>query len=206
MMIGPPIVVLPKGHSRPVLMKNVCSYNSIGVVVWSDGVAVGPHLPKDQPIMKNPENAELFWVHECKELGNSLDLEDDEYGELEVAVAPTEKELMESLDTSLAESDQKKWQLRMLLWRRANDHIREDPEYIWTSEQKSNVEEFIRLSDSDKPNQRLLMIEACRELGRFRDAELLLEMGPPDDLVEVYDVLKKLVDSRIQKLVSLDEV
>jgi hypothetical protein len=206
MMIGPPNIILPKGHGRPVLIENVCSYNSIGVVVWSDGVAVGPHLPKDQPVMKNPENDELFWVYECKELGNSLDQEDDEHGELKMAVAPTEKELVEGLGTSLADNDQKERRLRMLLWRRANDHIREDPEYTWTREQKENVEEFIRLSDSDNANQRLLMVEACRELGRFQDAELLLEMGPPEDLIEVHEVLEKLVVSRIQKLVNLNEV
>ncbi len=142
-------------------------------IFYSDGFAIGPHLPKVSKLVQCPVCDEVFF-YELLEI--QLDLNEKEsYTE---AVEPSMEHYFELLNTKELSHDQQIY-LRKELWYYGTHHpvgsdaLLNHPDFKmrWIE----NLENLEALLDAENPEQILLKAEANRHLGRFDRCLELLE-------------------------------
>lgn len=179
MIPGPPMAVdCPKCGKEKGLMSLV-SGNTFGARQWSDAYQYAPMLPRLSPVQKCPECGYYFMLSEdalhhangegehCSDTGRLS------YAEMKEALLQMEKD-------SLSKDDE--LSLRLEFLHRFNDAFREDfnaceegnidenktvrDETDWELH-RANLEVLVALLNDDDAEQRILLAEMYRELGKF---------------------------------------
>lgn len=176
MTYGPDkILCLPRSGTL-TRISTLASGNTFGATQWTDGRQVIPMLPDDPWLRLHRPTGEFFWTDECEEAGEDLSEEDHERWEgVAYADDPTPEDLWHALEQCVTHSEEKLRYLRVWLWWKQNDTVRETGRLQADADQfRVNALEIIRTSDLDNPNQRLMAAEAARNIGEFGQALSLL--------------------------------
>lgn len=169
------------------------SGNTFGAKYWTDGKREAPMLP-DQPwLVKCPHCKSLIWIDEQKEIGSrKFAIENSKYPESKPFIVPEIKDYFLVLEqTDLVHK--KELYLRMHAWWIGND-VRRDKSKRKTpilEEEKDNLKALYKMLSISK--HRIMMAEIKRELGDFRNAELILKQTSNKKRLKVESLILELI-------------
>ena len=209
MTLGPILIMKAPGCKRPVKVKTIGSGNTFGSIAWTDGRCVAPMLPDNPWLRKSPSEGVLFWLDECKEIGQI-----DRYGgragkpeweELDYAEEPSEADYLAAINSGIANTKKKLRYVRTRLWWTGNDRLRrnEDETSALPGVHVQNLLELAALLSNKDAEQRLMKAEIFRELSRFDDALKLLEGEFPDGYEHAVRRIRDLAASGNSRVAEL---
>lgn len=187
----------PPGCTIPFYISTIGSGNTFGATFWTDGKMIASMMPDKRWLMKSPSEPVLFWTDECKEIGRiepwEVVSENKEWNDLEDAKEPNQRDYLKALRSDLANTPEKVRYLRVRLWWKGNDQIRAGRQHCLTPAHLKNLSALAELLSVESPGDRLMKAEAFRELGKFAEANLLLDFQFPEDFQVSVEAVRKLI-------------
>lgn len=205
---GPTLILQSPALSQPIQYLTIGSGNTFGARYWSDGKCEAPMLPEAPLLCKSPSEGKLFWVKDCKVIGewDIFDTNDHpEWEHLDEVATPSQADFIKALKTGLAKSDEQILYVRMRLWWAGNDKIRRGKHATLTKDLLANLTELEKILSPEKVDQRLLKAEALRELSRFEEALHLLHGKIPKNYEHVRTIIRDLALKSDPSLVQIHE-
>ena len=244
MFLGDILILRPRGATMLVKKQTILSGYSFWGWHWSDGKPPLSMIPDEPQLLKSPIEGILYWQDECEEVGckeddsmegcffsrarwwrNGEEVRDKtlirEWKRLPYGQEPSVEDYLNALDSGMGNTDERIYALRMRLWWKGNDPIREASEvnhrgFFWWKRKKTsdtreklpdvlleNLEILLELNEGESPDQRILRAELLRELGRFGEAADLISHEIPGELKYYTDTLKSLIESRDVKVAKV---
>ncbi len=197
MLPGPNILRICTQCHDLITQATLCSGNSFGARLWTDGFRRAPMLPILPWLVECPHCRTLAWIDELPEKQSDGEA-NAPHGE-----APSPERLHELLRKRPL-SRTKKTYLRQQLWWAGNHPRREDTAPLpLSAEEVVNLEALARLLDSEDEEQRLQKAEIMRELGRFDDAAALLAFDFDEEFSTVSTRIRERVAARDPRVAEL---
>ena len=188
-----PTEILKKPETGSLIkVSTIGSGNTFGARFWSDGKMEAPMLPEDLPVVRHPETGETFWrEEECVVIATEDPWENDpKCAEVTYGEELREDDIIEELKSDDIDLEQEKY-LRIRLWWRWNDPVREgNEELARPSDFVRNLRELIEFLFEDEDNDRLMMAEAWRQLGKHKAAADLLAYQFPEEFGLAVDTIR----------------
>lgn len=180
-----------------IRQRTLMSGNTIGARFWTDGKMEAPMLPSYPPLVRCPHCNGLLWLPSAEEIGTEPPFESGIPG-IDDPPDPTEQDLLEALKVPPAGAHDREMFIRIQAWHAANDTVRQDghADVAFSPEMQSNMEDLFRLLDPGNPDQRIMKAELARELGRFEEAEYLLDYAFRDDRMVTVRLIRDLALER----------
>lgn len=187
-----PVIQCPGSEGIRLVMQ-LNSGNTFGAVFWSDGFMIAPGLPDLPQITRCDDNGPIFWVEAARVLGAvPLGAEggDRRWQDAPYVRALSREELLEALAQGLGDTAQREHYLRLRAWWAANAKFRRTglppaapstSDFAPGSADRANLEALAVLLDESKPGERLMKVEALRQLARFGEATALLPREVPKE-------------------------
>jgi hypothetical protein len=199
---GPTIIRSCPGCHEALSQFTIGSGNTIGAKFWTDGKMEAPMLPDRPQLVKCPKCSILFWVNDAKELGRSeLWLHTDEtkwdakWNNAPAPDLPSREDLLNYANTQKLTKEREIY-VRERAWWLTNDPLRHSAaapkSSSWSDVEKKNLRALSALLDEAKWQHRHLKAEIERELGNFRECQLLLNAQFPDECPGTADQIRKL--------------
>ena len=157
-------------------------------------------LPDESLLRKHPSEGVLFWADECKKIGtipfDGDSKQAERWKDVPYDEEPSEQNLFSALESGIADTEEKVRYLRIRLWWAANDSIRGSGSGTLTELHLDNLSCLAMLLAENEPDQRLMMAEAFRELGRFEIAADCLVKDLPAELHSAAEFIGQLCRAR----------
>ncbi len=177
------------------------SGNTFGATFWTDGKFNAPMLPDYPLLVKCPGCRVLFWVDEQEEVGRCKPFEENSFQpEAEEYLIPTLEDYFSFMEEGKPDRGNEKY-LRLRAWWAGNDRRRyRGPDGVsfepapLSAKEIANLEALEKMLDSSLDNERLMIAEIRRELGRFREASEILD--------EPFDKRYSKAVARLRQLVA----
>ena len=184
------------------------SGNTFGATQWSDGKLDAPMLPDQPALVKCPTCSAVVWIEEQEVVGEISKW--GSRGEADPALenarsydTPTFDDYIEFLNVGNCNKEQQRY-VRLRAWWHSNDFQRfAGTAFPPTDSKIANMEAFALLLDEHVETDRLMKAEVYRELGRFPDAEGLLEHPFSEEITPAVDLIRELVRQRERSLTKL---
>ena len=193
---GPTLIMKAPGCVRPVKFASIASGNNFGATYWTDGKEEAPMLPDEPWLRVSPAEKVMFWSDECEEIGQigyfSRGSDNQEWDDLEYAEEPSEDDYFSALQSGIAVTPEKERYIRMRLWWRASDPIRQGKSSHFSDPHRDNLQHFESILSEEDDNQRLMKAEALRQLSRFEDALRLLNGDFPEEYAHAVNLIRDL--------------
>jgi hypothetical protein len=192
----PPVPVLvscPKCSKLFKVYDNV-SGNTLGATYWSDGWVDAPMMPEERVVIVCPHCRDSIWREDCPDSrptdtgsepepweyrANEYDDEYRRYAEYAGAKKAGPVRFAKMLRTPIDNPDRERY-LRIQLWWNANHARRKSlfssPELL--TREKHNMALLATMLDEGNEHDLIMKAELMRELGRLRQAALLLSKLP----------------------------
>lgn len=197
MLPGPTIIRLCSSCTGQIEDATIESGNTAGALFWTDGKCDAPMLPSRPWLIKCPHCEALLWldeldvVGEIEPVGKSI-----EFPEARDYRSPSFNEYLAMLETGISHKN-KKLYLHIRAWWAGNDMRRLDLQRIPLSEDETNnLTSLAELLDISDDNDRIMKVEALRELGRFEEAASLLESPFAESFEAVAGFIKTLISEQ----------
>lgn len=176
MLPGKSIIRRCPSCESSIRQRTLASGNTFGGRLWTDGKMEAPMLPNYPPLVRCPHCSVLLWLPSAEEIGTEPPFESEMPG-IEDPIDPAEQDWLDVLEMPVIEAQAGELFIRIEAWHAANDPGRQDgnADISISSEAETNMEEVSRLLDTEDPRQRIMKGELARELGRFDEAEHLLD-------------------------------
>ncbi len=178
---GPTIVYQCPTCKKLVTNRSLYSGNTFGAKVYSDKKQIAPMLPEAPAIAICSDCKTIYWLNETNEIGEYDDVADNKiWNYAEKARFLTLKEYFMALEQKVYTNPYDEFLIRnWILWC-FNDRIREPGKWsrffgvpkVYTSEKEKtlwteNNEKLISLLDLNDVNEKIMIAELSRNLGRF---------------------------------------
>ena len=197
--------------------QTLLSGNTFGAVMWSDGKQLAPMLPVPPGVARCHSCRNCYWLEEAAMIGLvSGWSEEDENSNPEWVNAPevrepSTREYHAAIAAGLAKDVDGEKRLRILAWWRGNDAARgkrhDSGGVVGTAPpalRKANLERLAALLSGPSDDERIMRAEVLRELGRFADAEQLLNEVSSTEAAWVVDQLRALCEKKDPAVRELD--
>ncbi len=196
---GPTLIMKAPGCKKPVKFSSIGSGNTFGATFWTDGKREAPMLPDEPWLRKSPSEGVLFWSDECEEIGQidffAYKNENPQWDDLEFAKEPNQSDYFAALSNGIADTEEKLRYIRIRLWWRGNDQVRNKKITQLPDKHIQNLTELAPLLSEENENQRLMKAEVLRELSRFDESLRLLESNFPADYQHAVHRIRELATS-----------
>lgn len=176
-MIPGPILIIPCPVCRhPGKQNTLCSGNTMGAQLWSDGKRIAPMLPEYPDLVKCKKCGSFFHLDERTAVGeySSFNREEDRWPDVKFFKFPSFNEYFEALGTDIDEL-----YIRQMAFRSYNDYIRNNKESKITANMQDlyfdNLKSLLYLLRDEEPDNLFSLIEINRQLGRFEKCIELLD-------------------------------
>ncbi len=148
-------------------------------------------------LMKSPADGLIFWKEEAEVVGefHPFSEEADQYTDYRQVKEPSERDYLLFLEEGGANTLDREKYVRQRLWWLGNDVIRRKGGMLIHAH-KVNLERYIELLDDTDDDERLSMAEAYRELGKFEEAEDLLDWSFPSEMKLAANVIIEFTKRR----------
>lgn len=192
-MLPGPIQVIACPHCGELEQyQTLCSGNTFGARVWTDGKQVAPMLPHPPAVVKCSHCPECYWLSDAREVGEfdpweeGAEAADPAWKNITFVEEPTEEQYDRAIAGMLAKTPERERSLRIFAWWRANEPYRDQCEAAETIPQARsdfytrNLESLVAMMDETEENDLLMKAELLRELGRFNAAkDVLIHVTSP---------------------------
>jgi hypothetical protein len=205
MTLGPTIIRKCKECGELFSQNTIGSGNTFGATQWTDGKLDAPMLPDQPALVKCPSCGVVIWIEEQEVVGEiskwgSRGEETPMYDNAQSYDTPNFDDYIAFVDSGNCNMEQQSY-VRLRAWWHGNDFRRitnlvlplSDPEV-------ANMEAFALLLDEQDETGRLMKAEVYRELGRFSEADSLLERSFSEEIMPAVDLIRELVRQREQRV------
>ena len=163
-----------------------------------------------QPNLSRCQNCgKLMWVAECPPVGmideNVPSPEHEEWKKLPYVEPVEEADYLEALNSGMATNPDQETELRVFAWWRANDKHRRNEgtgRYPTAPESIENLEKLVELLKDGEHEFVLFRAEALRQLGRFDEAQDMLQ-GICSDYAIAKTILSELIEKKSRDVAVL---
>lgn len=177
--------------------------------VWSDGKVDTPLLP-DQPWMVKCGHCEsILWIDEQEQVGevgesrNDVDTGAEIFADASPYVIPSIQDYIAFLLPGVSNM-QKELYIRQRVWWAGNDVRRQsDNAAPITEVERANLAAIIQLLDVANENDRIMMAEIMRELGRFAEAADLLKPAVDKKHQQGVAIIKGLITQKNARVAEM---
>jgi hypothetical protein len=208
MTLGPTIIRKCKECGELFSQNTIGSGNTFGATQWTDGKLDAPMLPDQPSLVKCPHCGNLVWIDEQEEVGEiggwrSRDHETQSFERVKSYHTPSFDDYIAFLNDCSYDKSQEQY-VRLRAWWRGNDFRRITNLVLPLSDTEvANMEAFALLLDEQDETGRLMKAEVYRELGKFENADRLLEQPFSDAMTPTVDLIRELVRQREQNVTEL---
>ena len=209
MTLGPTVIRKCIGCGELFSQRTIGSGNTFGATHWSDGKMDAPMLPDQPALVKCPTCGAVVWIEEQEVVGEiskwgSRGETNPAFDNAKSYVTPTFDDYIEFLKLGSCNKDQQRY-VRLRAWWHRNDFQRFTGLALpQTDSEISNMEAFAQLLDERDETDRLMKAEVYRELGRFADAESLLQHPFPPAMMPAALRIRQLSQSRNSRVEKLE--
>ncbi len=196
MQLGPTIIRKCFACAKLIAQETLVSGNTFEARFWTDGKREAPMWPDLPLFVKCPHCLTLLWIEEQEKIDEVLPY----FVEQEFPLAKPYRtvELQDYFDTLKQHhvNSDKEFYLRLRAWWKGNDLRRnsKNNEYAeLTNQEIENLQHLFLLLEISNEHHRLMMAEIYRELGQFKEAEILLCTPFSNDLKETAAFILELV-------------
>jgi hypothetical protein len=208
MTLGPTIIRKCKECGELFSQDTIGSGNTFGATQWTDGKLDAPMLPDQPALVKCPTCSAVVWIEEQEVVGEiskwgSRGETNPAFENAQSYDTPTFDDYIEFLNLGSCNKEQQRY-VRLRAWWHSNDFQRfTGSEFPPTDSKIANMEAFALLLDEQDETGRLMKAEVYRELGRFREADSLLERSFSEEIMPAVDFIRELVRQREQNVTEL---
>jgi hypothetical protein len=202
MVIGDDIVMKCAVCGLFIKKPTMLSGNSIGAIQWTDGKMITPMLLDDPWLIACPHCQTLLWINELAVVGrHSSPLDCELFPNAEYYRRPSFRQLVLLLQAGTG-SQEKERHARLQLWWSGNDARRRPSSKApgLSGRETANLTELARMFDEENPADLFFKGEAMRELGRFAEAQALLERCEASNAVKTLLRLVERGETRVKVL------
>jgi hypothetical protein len=209
MILGPGEIINCPSCNETFLKQDLISGNTIGGMYFSDGKNHFPMFPEYPQFVCCEMCHSFFWLKDIpsKELPGRNGMEEPAGEDLPYISWPSAEEFTEAIRLNYFRNDEEEVYLRMHLWWDLNNKYRggrkgEEVEHTILFE--DNLKELIRLKQSAKPGDFLMLAEMHRELGLFEQALELLKNVKEDRLKSIVSQFREKIKQKDRQVFRLN--
>jgi len=174
------------------------SGNTIGATYWTDGKEDAPMLP-DQPwLVQCPHCRASLWLDEQEKVGEIDTFETSEqYKDSKSCTTPNFNEYFNILSKGNLSSKKERYLRFRAMWA-GNDPRRDTglSKNDLSDEERANLEGIFKILDYSDDDDRLMMAEIKRELGKFDDAEAIINESFANEYMQAVSIIKELIEKK----------
>ena len=168
------------------LLKNrsFVSGNNFGAKLFSDGKQIAPMLPDYPNLTKCKKCNSIFWLSNLEKIAkyNSWKDKNAEWGNADYADFLEIKDLCRALE--ITKDKKEETIIRQLIWWTINDRVRNDKQIFNDESDKDLYEQncniLLTLLSEEDFNQRIMIAELYRNLGKFEQCLAIIKNLPTD--------------------------
>jgi len=211
MIPGPNLVYECPKCKRTVWRKSIISGNTVGSILFSDGKRIADMLPEFPFIVKCKGCNTFFWLYDKYRIGEFYNREEVEskWKNPYAAKFLSPNEYFEAIKSEICSNKDKELCLRLNLWRAFNDRIRDYEEIFLTEEDKdiyeSNCVALIEMLDENKINEKIMIAELYRNLGKYVECNNILDTIEEEKYARFKEILKKECEKDNRNVVEISE-
>jgi hypothetical protein len=188
MKFGPTIYKQCNHCQETVTIHPVMEINPRQAVLWTDGYINSPMAPEQTLVARCGHCQELIWLPTLPQAAKDKEASARDYEQYKP------KEILSLLEHPLAQGLEHQLYLRFKIWHLANHKYRNEKKAVveYSPEEENNMEALLDLLEPAEQRDRLIMGELLRQLGRFDEAQQILEFVFSDDLYPFAEQLRQL--------------
>jgi len=211
MLPGPDEIYKCPKCSNLLKRGSLMSGNTFGATLYSDGKQVAPMLPEFPNLTKCKKCDTILWLNEMKEVGTCeawSEKSKPEWKNADYADFLSITDLFRALELDTVKNDkEKELSVRHRIWWTFNDRIRNGSKEIFVQETdevlwKQNCLRLIELLDKKDVNQKIMIAELYRNLGKFDECMELIN-SLDNNLDWIVDKFKTECDNKNKLLIQI---
>ena len=202
MIPGPTLVYKCPKCGNFSIRDSLCSGNTFGAKIYSDGKRIAPMLPEFPSIVKCKNCKTFFWLKGEIYVGEYDDYNHEmkeEWQGADYANFLSANEYNEAINLKMYDNESEQIFLRMRLWWTINDKIRDKDDICIVDEDKiiyeQNCMKLLELLDKNEMDGKLICAELFRNLGKFSECKNILETVTD----EKYIWIRKIMEEECEK-------
>ena len=189
---------------------SLMSGNTFDAVLYSDGNQIAPMLPEFPFFIKCKNCNTFFWLKQNNEVKKyKFPKKPKENESIKEAEFLTIDEYLEAINLNIYLDNKEHKYIRMKLWWAYNDKLRENSNNEYSEAEykvyENNCKELIKLLDKEDINEKLMIAELLRNIGKFEDCLEILKTIDDENINWVKEIFTKECVKNNKKLVILRE-
>ena len=211
MLPGPDEIYKCPKCSNLLKRGSLMSGNTFGATLYSDGKQVAPMLPEFPNLTKCKKCDTILWLNEIKEIGTCeawSEKTKPKWKNADYADFLSITDLFRALELDVVKNDKgKELSVRHRIWWAFNDRIRSGRKEMYVQEieevlWKQNCLRLIELLDTKDVNQRIMIAELYRNLGKFDECMELIN-SLDNNLDWIVEKFKAECDNKNKLLIQI---
>jgi hypothetical protein len=204
MLPGPTHILQCSECSRCFKRGTLSSGNNFGRKYWTDGEFTGSRFYAPPQLVKCPHCQMIIWLQDqnkVNEIPNYLTFlgketkADKSLTDLPFYEDASETELAAFLEVNSPQTDREA-HARTMLWRLGNNKRRTGVESPLSDLEIKNLQKLVEISSAHDDESVLLKIEMLRELGKFEDAQKLLDFNFTENYQHIAEAQQQFLEQR----------
>ncbi len=196
-MLPGPVIIKKCGECEGLMKENsLLSGNTFGAIFWTDGEMFAPMLPEQYRLIKCPRCGALLWSEELEVIA---EIELHELSDHPIAAPDIKKPETEDYYNKLSGKNNdtaKEKYLRVKFLRLSNNCRRGGQRIPLSQAEKNNHLRLIEILDTSDNGELILKAELYRELGKFDDAESILNKIDAPDYSDTINCIKEKIKGK----------
>ncbi len=216
MLPGPDSIFQCPQCDNCISVGSLMSGNTFGAKLYSDGKYVAPMLPEFPKITRCSKCKTIFWISKAKKIGQrgfgiadifEGRIEDQKYQNAQTARFLSLQLYILAIESPIYTSFEEEFYIRKRLWWHFNDRVR-DGKSLFISKFKSqrwseNINRLMELLDAIYDNEKVMLAELNRNLGKFEKCMDILNSIEDPDFNSIKAAFEKKCNDKNTKVFKL---